>query len=167
VPTNVRRLTEADAETWWSLRLRALREEPHAFGSAYEEARETPLERVRERFNRAESFILGAFEGDALVGTVGCVRHQGVKERHKAFIWTMYVAPDHRGRGVGRALITRAIELAGGWTGLDQIHLAVTTVNEPARRLYRSLGFEVYGLEPCALKLDGRCLDEELMVRRF
>jgi RimJ/RimL family protein N-acetyltransferase len=67
----------------------------------------------------------------------------------------------------GRAPVTRAVELAAGWPGLGQIHPTVTTVNEPARRLYRSLGFELYGLEPCARKLGERRLDEELMLRRL
>jgi len=167
VSVPVRLLSEDDADAWWSLRLRALREEPHAFGGSYEEALETPLERVRERFRQPESFVLGALGDDGLLGTVGCYRHRGLKERHKATIWGTYVALEHRGRGVGRALITRAVEQAGAWTGLGQIHLTVTTVNEPARRLYRSLGFEVYGVEPCALKLGELCLDEELMLRRL
>ena len=49
---------------------------------------------------------------------------------------------------------------------MEQIQLSVVTTNESARRLYRSLGFQVYGLEPAALKLDGRDLDEEHMYLR-
>ena len=38
---------------------------------------------------------------------------------------------------------------------------------DAARHLYRLLGFEVYGLEPRALKMGDQFLDEELMVLRL
>ena len=48
--------------------------------------------------------------------------------------------------------------------GLEQLHLAVVTSAHAARRLYESLGFEVYGTAPRALKAGGECWDEELRV---
>jgi ribosomal protein S18 acetylase RimI-like enzyme len=163
----VRLLVEGDFEAWWRVRLRMLREHPEAFGGSYEEAVAVGVEQQqRERFLQPDSFIVGAFEGDDLVGTVGCVRERLAKMRHKAFIWGVYVAPEARGRGVGRALMEAAIARAREWPELQQIHLAVVTSNETARRLYRSLGFQVYGVEPAALKIDGRDLDEEHMLLR-
>jgi ribosomal protein S18 acetylase RimI-like enzyme len=47
---------------------------------------------------------------------------------------------------------------------LEQITLAVVTTNEAARSLYRSLGFATYGVEPRALKVGERYLDEDLMT---
>lgn len=164
----IRDLTEVDAEAYWEVRLRALREHPEAFGQAYEEQRETPLESVAERFRTSwatpDSFILGARIAGDLVGTVGCVRDRGPKVRHKAIIWGMYVAPEARGRGVGGALLKAAIVRAKAWPGLEQVRLTVVTENAGASRLYRTLGFEVYGLERHALKLGDRYLDEEHMV---
>ena len=162
----VRPLAEPDFDAWWRLRLRMLKEHPDAFGGSYEEAVSGGVERQRERFLQPNAFILGAFDGETLVGTVGCVQQQPAKVRHKAFIWGMYVAPEARGRGVGRALMEAAIARARQWPEVEQIHLAVVTTNEVARRLYRSLGFEVYGVEPAALKVDGRDLDEEHMLLR-
>ena len=162
----VRPLAAPDFDAWWHLRLRMLKEHPEAFGASYEETLAAGPEPQRERFLQPDSFIVGAFDGDVLIGVVGCVRQRGPKVRHKAFVWGVYVAPEARARGIGRALMEAAVAGAREWPGLRQIHLAVVTTNESARRLYRSLGFEVYGLEPAALHVDGRDMDEEWMLLR-
>src|SRR5438874_13624156 len=99
----VRKLTETDAEDFWNIRLRALRDNPQAFGSSYEESVTTPLtnvvRRLRNESTAGDNFILGAFEVD-LVGTVGFRREQGIKERHKGMIWGMFVVPEMRGKGI-------------------------------------------------------------------
>ena len=166
----IRSLIEADATVYRELRLRALREEPEPFGQTYAEAAARPLsataERLRAQVASGDSFTLGAFDG-ALVGVVTLVREAGAKSRHKALIVGMYVAPEARRRGVGRALLAETIARARRVDGLEQLHLAVVTTNTEARRLYRSLGFEVYGVEPRALKEGERAWDEELMVLRL
>ena len=48
--------------------------------------------------------------------------------------------------------------------GLEQLNLTVVSTNVFAKRLYKSLGFEVYGTERHALKYMGHYYDEELMV---
>jgi RimJ/RimL family protein N-acetyltransferase len=45
-----------------------------------------------------------------------------------------------------------------------QLHVAVVTTNDAARRLYRTLGFTPYGLKPRGLACTGRYFDQELMV---
>ncbi len=161
----IRVLEESDGESYRTLRLRALREEPEAFGSSYEEQADLPLawfvERIRETASRV---ALGAFDGDALIGTVIFTRETGLKDRHKGVITGMYVAPEGRGRGVGRALLLSAVERARAQPGVEQIHLSVVTGNVAARALYAAVGFVVYGTEPRALKLGGEYLDEDLMV---
>jgi GNAT superfamily N-acetyltransferase len=61
-----------------------------------------------------------------------------------AAIHAVEVAPDHRRQGVGRALLQQAALWATGH-GADQLVLAVTRGNVPARALYAGLGMDEVG----------------------
>jgi ribosomal protein S18 acetylase RimI-like enzyme len=161
----IRRLTDADAGAYRRVRLRSLREHPDAFGRAFEEAQDLAqmTAELRSEHDGTRSFVLGAFDGD-LVGIVAVTRERGMKREHKALLWGMYVAAEARGRGVGRALVEAAVARARAWPGLAQIVLGVAAHNTAARRLYRSLGFEVFALERRALRLSDRDVDEEHLV---
>src|SRR5579885_3685308 len=165
----LRKLTEEDTDALWNLRLRALKDNPEAFGSTYEETLQRGKESYRQRLRQphAETFYLGAFEEERLVGMVGFFRESGTKGQHNGFIISMYVAPEQRGHGIGKALVAEAIAQARTIPGLEQLLLAVVTTNTAARRLYRSLGFEVYGTQPRALKQGNEYWDEELMILRL
>ncbi len=79
-----------------------------------------------------------------LVGDVGvCVL------RFQPSIWTdnlecylaeLYVRPGSRGRGIGAALLTSALQHAGA-RGADYIHLGTTEDDVAARHLYEKAGF--------------------------
>ena len=56
-----------------------------------------------------------------------------------AFVDDLYVAPSHRGQGVGQALLG-ACEYACRELGIRAVHLAVRPAN-PAAALYRRVGF--------------------------
>ena len=164
----IRQLTEADAALFRTLRLRALRESPHAFTNSYEEFSQQPLEstvqRFREQVTSRVNFTLGAFVDDQLVGIVGFYRETALKIQHKGSIVSMYVLPEYRSQGIARALLTEAIERARCLPGLTQLLLGVMETQTAAKRLYESLGFTVYGREPRAIKIGGEFFDEEFMV---
>lgn len=162
-------LEPTDAELFYSFRLRGLRENPEAFGSTFAEESVMPAEARRSRFRCTdENFVLGAFDEESrLIGVAGFYRDTHLKLRHKGFVWGMYVAPESRGAGVGRALLSSLIERAKALPGLEQICLDVVTVNEAARRLYLSQGFRIYALEREAMKQDGQYYDVEHMVLRL
>ena len=153
----IRVLSKTDAGIFWQLRLRALREEPESFAMAFEEAR-----MLGTLDSSSDSFVLGAFT-PALCGMVGFFRRQGIKNRHKGTVWGMYVAPEVRGQGLARSLMSALISRAQDLPDLEQLVLEVVTTNEAARRLYSSLGFVSYGLERRALQIGNRYLDEELL----
>lgn len=163
----IRVLSESDVDSFWQLRLRALKEEPESFGVAYEESANTPIADVAKRLQSSDdSFILGAFM-PTLIGMLGFYRRHELKIRHKGTIWGMYVAPEGRGQGVGEALMLAAIARATAIPNLEQLLLTVVTKNEAARNLYLSLGFQPYGIEREALKLGDRFLDEEMMILKL
>jgi ribosomal protein S18 acetylase RimI-like enzyme len=159
-------LEEGDAAAFRTVRLRALREDPDAYGSSYAEQVDRPLSYFEERVRSTDLRVtFGAFAGETLIGTVTFTRESGAKDRHKGVITTMYVAPEGRGQGLGRALLLAAIERARATPGVEQVHLGVVTTNTVARALYASVGFSTYGTEPHALKNgDGEYVDEDLMV---
>jgi RimJ/RimL family protein N-acetyltransferase len=79
----------------------------------------------------------------------------------------MFVAPSSRGRGFGAALLKEALRTAKTISGLRSIHLSVTATQAAARRLYANAGFESFGIEPEALMVGEKYIDEEHMILRF
>lgn len=163
-------LGESDVLLYKEIRLRALKNDPESFGSTYEQEVNRPLKEFAERIQHSkDKFTLGCFDdSNLLVGIVNFVRESRLKTAHKGNIYGMYIEPEYRGRGLGKSLLLALIERATReCAGLEQIHLAVVSNNLPAKRLYISLGFEIYGVEPNALKFEGHSLDEDLMILRF
>ena len=80
-----------------------------------------------------------ARDGDgSLAGYAGLARgDDGVSG-----VQTIGVAPQHQGRGIGRALLDDLLQAGGS----DQVMLEVRTDNVPAISLYESAGFRRIGL---------------------
>jgi ribosomal protein S18 acetylase RimI-like enzyme len=166
---DMRVLTERDAAAYWSLRLEALEREPESFAESPEEHRATPIELAAMRLHQDDngSFVLGAFLDGELVGMAGFFREKLLKARHKGRIWGVYVRASYRGQGIGRALLRGLLEKIKTLAGLEQVNLTVSCHQGAAKTLYRSLGFETYGVEPAALKIGDQYFDEEYMVLRL
>jgi len=110
-----------------------------------------------------ERVTLGVWRGAELLGMITLVRQPSERPRlhHKADVHGVYVAPAARGLGVGSGLLLALIAWARGVPGLLQLHLGVSVTQDAARRLYHRHGFRVWGLEPRALRIEGRYIDEE------
>ncbi len=162
---HIRVLGPEDAEEFKELRLRGLKEAPHAFGSSYEESAARPVSHFAERITPDKNgFVMGAFEGK-LVGVTGFYRYQdGIKSEHKGVLWGVYLLPECRGRGIAKKLMLSVIEGARALPGIELIHLGVNPANPPVVKLYESVGFTKWGEEKHALKVDGQYVDEDQMV---
>lgn len=167
----IRFLNSQDVAAYRNLRLHALRELPTAFVSSYEQEAQLPMEEFAARLNSSHdsaSGILGAFSDRShLVGMLGFSRETRLKRVHVGTLWSMYVLPEFRGQGVGARLLDGAIAHARQLIGIRQLTLSVTAGNVTAGALYRSRGFEPFGLAREATCVDGNYFDEEYFVLHF
>ena len=147
---HLRPLTAADASEFQRLRLQGLQGSPSSFGSSHEEEVHKTLDQVRQHVaGSVERVFLGLFIGTEMVGMVGVGREQGQKERHIAFIRSMYVAPQARGQGAGQQLLAAALQQAWSWQGVEQVTLSVTASNDAAKspEALNVPGFDFHGLQ--------------------
>ena len=103
---------------------------------------------------RGERIVLGALDGDVLVGTVTLLLDLPPNQPHRAEIAKMMTKLSHRNRGIATALMGAAERMAieRGRTLL----VLDTAVDDGASSLYEGLGFNLTGIIPdYALKPHG------------
>ena len=166
VAIQIRELKREDADAFRALRHERLELAPRAFAESIAEHDAIPLATIAARLaaSSPDNFVMGAFAQGQLIGIAGFSRSPRIKTRHKAVIWGVYVQPTWRNQGAARTLLQALLERAQSSAGLEQIHLTVASDQIAAKRLYTSLGFEVFGHEKHALKIDGGYVDEDHMV---
>ena len=124
------------------LRLRCLLEDPDAFGSTHADTVGRPPEHWQQRLGAADQvFFIGVLDGEdcGLVCSGAWPGRPGV-----AGLFSMWVAPEARGRGLGEALIEGVITWATE-QGFERVVLDVGDDNPNAIALYARCGFERTG----------------------
>ena len=157
-----RRLVADDAAAFRAVRLSAFKTHPEAYGSSYDELVERPLDHFEDWLQKMVAF--GAFLDGELKAVGAYFREEGKKMQHRGYVISMYTAPEMRGQGVARRIIEHLADHAKA-QGIVQLHLGVGAQNEAAKKSYKKAGFETYGVEPRSLFVNGKYIDEELMVR--
>jgi RimJ/RimL family protein N-acetyltransferase len=99
---------------------------------------------------------------NGIVGRLSVGRDPHPASSHVADLGLM-VAKSQRRRGIGRALLERAVEWARG-AGVTKLELHVFPYNEPAIRLYEAFGFRQEGYRERHYRRDGELVDAVLMA---
>jgi ribosomal protein S18 acetylase RimI-like enzyme len=147
----LKRLSEQDWQLWRSLRLEALGDAPHAFGSTL-----TQWSGVNDREERWRDRLRNS--GVAYVcfldlQPAGMVAATPPLDDETELV-SMWVAPPFRGRGVGDQLVAGVVDWASQQR-LGQVRLYVREMNLAAQHLYQRHGFIDTG-NRCD-EMDGLC----------
>ncbi len=143
----VRRFEAGEWPLYRQLRLRALQDAPEAFCSSYAVEAARPDEQWAQRLADAavtdKDLPLLALLDAQPCGQLWC--KLDAADPGLAHLFQMWVAPEARGSGVGRALLLAALDWARR-AGAGRVELGVTLSDSPAARLYARHGFANLGL---------------------
>lgn len=84
-----------------------------------------------------DDMLLVATDADTVVGTA-MVGYDG----HRGWLYAVAVAPEHRRRGTGTALVRHAVD-ALRRAGCIKVNLQIRATNSAVRGFYEALGFEI------------------------
>ena len=143
-----------------SLRLESLEDSPENFSSSYMEEQKYTDEQFKDTLKNNN--IFGAWSEDSLIGLVGFYKSKQLKVSHKGIIWGVYVKDTYRTHGVASKLIEMLITEAKK-NKIELLQLSVNTNNIKALNFYKKYGFNIYGTEIKATKIDEKYYDEYLM----
>ncbi len=158
----IRRLTRDDVDAYRAIRLESLTIAPESYGTAPESFAARSVESLQTQMEQMVFFgVVDASE--ALTGIVAYGRDGGEREGHRGWLMQVYLQSQMRGTGAALAMIEAAVDHAR--SEVIQVHLMVGAHNAPAIRLYEKAGFTTYGTDPRCLYVNGRFIDEHMMVR--
>lgn len=140
-------LSPSDWSRYRDLRLKSLQTDPQAFADTYEFADQQTESYWRGHLERADqaqgSWMLFAEDQGQLVGCMSAVIFEDDKI---PTIVGVYVAPEARGQGLGKRLLTSLLQRLKK-ASVTGVKLSVNVEQLTALKLYQSLGFIVKGHE--------------------
>ena len=163
----VRRARADEWEALREIRLAALADSPHAFGSTLAEERDADEARWRGWIT-GEGWVgaVATFVADGAGPLLGMATGFQPDDRPTVgWLFAMWVRPERRGEGIGRQLVAAVEEWAAS-LDIDQLLLHVTEGNDGAVRFYASCGFVGTSDAPEPLR-EGSDLVAKTMRRLF
>lgn len=163
----VRAIRPDEGELLRDVRLAALRNAPGAFLETEAEVASDPDEvwatRAAASTGEGDQLIMLALADGRPVGMAGIARQIGQRRRHRATLWGVWLDPGHRGRGVGRQLVSAALDWARA-REVRAVYLEVVENEDPSWSLYGRLGFVRREVDPFGAVVDGQDVALEHLV---
>ena len=153
------RLADSRWKEGRDLRLEALRLEPTAFSSTYDE--EVNISKKEWIIRNRNAFY--AFVEDKPVGMIVMILQKDPMTKHIANIFGVYVRKSHRGIGIGSLLLEQAIQHLSEKEQIVKIKLSVNSEQMEAVRLYEKHGFKKVGIQEKEFYFNDRFYDDLLM----
>jgi len=142
-----------DWEEYRNLRLKALKEDPQAFGDSYSVSLKYGDERWKKRLEDAldgeKIWLFFAKDGNKLVGMAGAFMEEGSTDT--ATIVSVYVPVEERGRDISWGLMEELLKTLSQKAYLKKAKLKVRESQTAAVGLYKKSGFQEVGKEPYKL----------------
>jgi RimJ/RimL family protein N-acetyltransferase len=159
----ISRLGEDRWQDYRDLRLEALKKEPQAFSSSWEEEQLLPEAVWRQRIKNA----LFAMEDNKPVGTVAIFCNNRPKTKHVCEIFGVYLRKEYRGRGISKLMLNAALVEIKTFKGITKIKIGVIPTQKAAKHLYLKYGFKPIGHLKKEVCVDGKFYDELLMEQHL
>ena len=80
-------------------------------------------------------------EDQSAIATLGCIDLFDFDPRNRRAAIGMYIAPEHRSKGVGKAALEQLEAYAFGFLQLRTLYAVIATTNIPCSRLYEHAGY--------------------------
>lgn len=160
---NIISLEENDFQKYRDLRLEALQDSPTAFGGTYEFESQLSDEEWKKRLTREHQMKLFAEFQENIIGMTVCSLQPNSRTAHVAHIYSVYVQPEFRGKGIARKLMNAILNKVRKDTMLRKLNVYVNAENVSAIAFYTSVGFEQAGILRQEMYYDGVYYDEILM----
>lgn len=74
-------------------------------------------------------------------GIMGCIDLFDFDARNRKAAIGMYIAPEARGKGVGKQAVEQLLDYAFGFLHLRMIYAIISVHNHPCSRIYEQMGF--------------------------
>jgi RimJ/RimL family protein N-acetyltransferase len=159
----IKKLPEERWQEYRDLRLEALKEEPLAFSSSFEDEQSTPEKIWRERIKNHQFVMVD----NQPVGLAGYFRNPHKKTNHVCEMFGVYLRKEYRGRGIGKRLVNAVLAEIQSLNGVKIIEVGVNPTQKTARNIYRKRGFKTVAHFRKWMYIDGKFYDALIMEKHL
>jgi len=167
--STIRKAELKDYSAIKNLMLTGLKEDPHAFSVSAEEYAPNSeywwMGYINPFLTGNSQEMYVSMDGENLEGMIGITFDSKQRKKHIAsFVW-YYVEKSKRGKGIGKALMNRALEELEKNKEITKLSLLVVASQEKAIEIYKKHGFEIGGTLKKELKIASEFFDVLIMEK--